>query len=104
MVFGLIRDLWSYLLGRNYPSPKLLEELRETKPKPSTALVKFRRAGGFATWVSTGEALEPLRRHNIQLLRQPVLRSIEDDEKEAWLVTHPSQSVCVRRLQIHEEF
>ena len=88
MVFGLIRDLWSYLLGRNYPSPKLLEELRETKPKPSPALVKFRRA----------------RRHNIQLLRQPVLRSIEDDEKEAWLVTHPSQSVCVRRLQIHEEF
>ena len=75
------------MLGRNYPSPKLLEELRETKPKPSTALVKFRRA----------------RRH-IQILRQPILRPIEDNEKEAWLVTHPSQSVCVRRLQIHEEF
>ena len=84
MVFGLIRDLWSYLLGRNYPSPKLLEELRETKPKPSTALVKFRG--------------------HVQILRQPILRPIEDDEKEAWLVTHPSQSVCVRRLQIHEEF
>ena len=87
MVFSFIRDLWSYMLGRNYPSPKLLEELRETKPKPSTALVKFRRA----------------RRH-IQILRQPILRPIEDDEKEAWLVTPPSQSVCVRRLQIHEEF
>ena len=86
MVFSFVRDLWSYLLGRSYPAPHLLKELRETKPKPepTTSLVKFRG--------------------HIQILRQPILRPIEEDEKEAWLVTHPSQSVCVRRLQLHEEF
>ena len=86
MVFGYFRDMWSYLIGRNYPTPKLLKELRESKPKPkqTTALVKFRG--------------------HVQILRQPILRPIEEDEKESWLVTHPSQSVCVRRLQIHEEF
>ena len=85
MVFSYFRDLWSYMLGRNYPAPHLLQELRESKkPKQSTALVKFRG--------------------HVQILRQPILRPIEEDEKESWLVTHPSQSVCVRRLQIHEEF
>ena len=88
MVFGYFRDMWSYLIGRNYPTPKLLKELRETKPKPkrTTALVKFRGRG------------------HIHILRQPILRPIEENEKEAWIETHPSSSVCVRRLQIHEEF
>ena len=87
MVFGYFRDLWNHLLGRSYPAPHLLKELRESKPKPkprSTALVKFRG--------------------HIQILRQPILRPVEEDEKESWLVTHPSKSVCVRRLQLHEEF
>ena len=83
MVFSFVRDLWSYLIGKNYPSPKMLQELRE-KPKPTTALVKFRG--------------------HVRILRQPILRPIEADEEETWLETHPSTSVCVRRLQIHEEF
>ena len=85
MVFGYIRDFWNHILGRNYPSQSTLQELRERpKPKKSTALVKFRR--------------------HMQIIRQPILRPIEDDEEETWLVSHPSTSVCVRRLQIHEEF
>ena len=86
MVFGYFRDMWSYLIGGNYPTPKLLKELRESKPKPkrTTALVKFRG--------------------HVQIIRQPILRPIEENEKEAWIETHPSSSVCVRRLQIHEEF
>ena len=85
MVFGYIRDLWNHLLGRNYPSPKMLEELRERpKPKKSTALIKFRG--------------------HMQIIRQPILRPVQEEEGETWVETHPSQSVCVRRLQIHEEF
>ena len=86
MVFGYVRDFWSYLLGRNYPAPHLLKELRESKPKPkpSTALVKFRG--------------------HVQIIRQPILKPVEEEEKEAWVETHPSKSVCVRRLQLHEEF
>ena len=86
MVFGYFRDMWSYLIGRNYPTPKLLKELRESKPKPkpSTALVKFRG--------------------HVQIIRQPILKPVEEEEKEAWVETHPSKSVCVRRLQLHEEF
>ena len=85
MVFGYIRDLWNHILGRSYPAPHLLQELRESKkPKPTTALVKFRG--------------------HVQIIRQPILRPIEEEEKEAWIETHPSKSVCVRRLQLHEEF
>ena len=43
----------------------------------------------------------------LRIIRQPtlrILRPIEEDEKEMWIETHPSSSVCVRRLQIHEEF
>ena len=85
MVFGYILDLWNHILGRSYPAPHRLKELRESKkPKSTTALVKFRG--------------------HVQIFRQPMLRPIEENEKEALIETHPSQSVCVRRLQIHEEF
>ena len=86
MVFSYFRDAWNYYFGNRYPRPELVFALKERGSQPrSTAVVLHR---------------EPVPK-SLKLLRQPILRSIEE---EAWIETHPSQSVCVRRLQIHEEF
>ena len=89
MVFGYIRDAWNYVFGNRYPGPSLVLALQERCDQTrSTAVV-------------------PYRESDLRIIRQPtlrILRPIEEDEKEMWIETHPSSSVCVRRLQIHEEF
>ena len=86
MVFSYFRDLVNYYLGNRYPRRELVATLTERSDEPaSTALVKY--------------SFKP-----IPIIRQPILRPIEEDEHEAWIETHPSQSVCILRLQIHEEF
>ena len=89
MVFGYFRDAWNYYFGNRYPGPSLVLALKERSDQTrSTAVV-------------------PYRERDLRIIRQPtlrILRPLEEDEKEAWIETHPSKSVCVRRLQIHEEF
>ena len=89
MVFGYFRDAWNYYFGNRYPGPSLVLALKERSDQTrSTAVV-------------------PYRERDLRIIRQPtlrILRPIEEDEHEAWIETHPSSSVCVRRLQIHEEF
>ena len=89
MVFSYIRDAWNYYFGNRYPGPSLVLALKERSDQTrSTAVV-------------------PYRESDLRIIRQPtlrILRPIEEDEKEMWIETHPSSSVCVRRLQIHEEF
>ena len=89
MVFGYFRDAWNYYFGNRYPGPSLVLALKERSDQTrSTAVV-------------------PYRESDLRIIRQPtlrILRPIEEDEKEMWIETHPSSSVCVRRLQIHEEF
>ena len=87
MVFSYIRDAWNYYFGNRYPGPSLVLALKERNDQTrSTAVVLHRET-------------------HLKLIRQPILRSIEEDQAlETWIETHPSQSVCVRRLQIHEEF
>ena len=82
MVFSYFRDLVNYYLGNRYPRRELVATLTEPA---STALVLH--------------SFKPM-----SIIRQPILRPIEEDEHEAWVETHPSQSVCILRLQIHEEF
>jgi hypothetical protein len=87
MVFSYFRDAWNYYFGNRYPRPELVFALKERgsdQPK-STAVVLHRET-------------------HVRLTHQPILRPLEESEIEAWVETHPSQSVCVRRLQIHEEF
>ena len=88
MVFGYFRDAWNYYFGNRYPGPSLVLALKERSDQTrSTAVVPYRE--------------------DLRIIRQPtlrILRPIEEDEKEMWIETHPSSSVCVRRLQIHEEF
>ena len=78
---------YNYYFGNRYPRRELVSTLTERSDEPaSTALVKY--------------SFKPM-----SIIRQPsILRSLEDDEYEAWVETHPSQSVCIKRLQIHEEF
>ena len=89
MVFGYFRDAWNYYFGNRYPGPSLVLALKERSDQTrSTAVV-------------------PYRERDLRIIRQPtlrILRPLEEDEKESWIETHPSSSVCVRRLQIHEEF
>ena len=87
MVFAFLRDAYNYYFGNRYPRRELVSTLTERSDEPaSTALVKY--------------SFKPM-----SIIRQPsILRSLEDDEYEAWVETHPSQSVCILRLQIHEEF
>ena len=89
MVFGYFRDAWNFYFGNRYPGPSLVLALKERSDQTrSTAVV-------------------PYRESDLRIIRQPtlrILRPIEEDEKEMWIETHPSSSVCVRRLQIHEEF
>ena len=88
MVFSYFRDAWNYYFGNRYPGPSLVLALKERNDQTrSTAVVLHRET-------------------HLKLIRGPtfILRPIEEDEKEMWIETHPSQSVCVRRLQIHEEF
>ena len=89
MVFGYFRDAWNYYFGNRYPGPSLVLALKERSDQTrSTAVV-------------------PYRESDLRIIRQPtlrILRPLEEDEQEAWIETHPSSSVCVRRLQIHEEF
>ena len=92
MVFAFLRDAYNYYFGNRYPRRELVATLTERsggEAPASTALVKY----------SFKPILSP------SIIRQPsILRPIEDDEYEAWVETHPSQSVCIKRLQIHEEF
>ena len=90
MVFSYFRDLLNYYFGNRFPRRELVATLTERPDEPaSTAIVKY----------SFKPILSP------SIIRQPsILRSIEEDEYEAWVETHPSQSVCIRRLQIHEDF
>ena len=90
MVFAFLRDVYNYYFGNRFPSRELVATLTERSDEPaSTALVKY--------------SFKPMLTPSI--IRQPsILRPIEDDEYEAWVETHPSQSVCIKRLQIHEEF
>ena len=90
MVFAFLRDAYNYYFGNRYPRRELVATLTERLDEPaSTALVKY--------------SFKPMLTPSI--IRQPsILRPIEDDEYEAWVETHPSQSVCIKRLQIHEEF
>ena len=88
MVFSYFRDAWNYYFGNRYPGPSLVLALNERNDQTrSTAVV-------------------PYQKSDLRIIRGPtfILRPIEEDEKEMWIETHPSQSVCVRRLQIHEEF
>ena len=94
MVFSYFRDLVNYYLGNRYPKRELVATLTERsggEAPASTALVKY-------------SFKDPMLTPSI--IRQPlyILRPLEDDEHEAWVETHPSQSVCIKRLQIHEEF
>ena len=92
MVFAFLRDVYNYYFGNRFPSRELVATLTERsggEAPASTALVKY--------------SFKPMLTPSI--IRQPsILRPIEDDEYEAWVETHPSQSVCIKRLQIHEEF
>ena len=84
MVFAFLRDAYNYYFGNRYPRRELVSTLTERSDEPaSTALVKY--------------SFKP-----IPIIRQPMRP--EEDEHEAWVETHPSQSVCIKRLQIHEEF
>ena len=89
MVFSYFRDAWNYYFGNRYPGPSLVLALKERSEQTrSTAVV-------------------PYQKSDLRIIRGPslrILRPIEEDEKEMWIETHPSSSVCVRRLQIHEEF
>ena len=95
MVFSYFRDLVNYYLGNRYPRRELVATLTEPA---STALVlhSFKGVGSFAP--------RHPEKQPMSIIRQPILRPIEEDEHEAWVETHPSQSVCIKRLQIHEEF
>ena len=95
MVFSYFRDLVNYYLGNRYPKRELVATLTERDEPASTMLVKysFKGVGSFAP-------IHP----NPSIIRQPILRPLEEEEHEAWVETHPSQSVCIKRLQIHEEF
>ena len=90
MVFSYFRDLLNYYFGNRFPRRELVATLTERPDEPeSPAIVKY--------------SFKPILTPSI--IRQPsILRSIEEDEYEAWVETHPSQSVCIRRLQIHEDF
>ena len=97
MVFAFLRDAYNYYFGNRFPSRELVATLTERSDEgsgkrsspASTMLVKY----SFKPMVTPS------------IIRQPsILRPIEDDEYEAWVETHPSQSVCIKRLQIHEEF
>ena len=87
MVFSYFRDFVNYYLGNRYPKRELVATLTEREEPASTMLVKY----------SFKPMLTPI-------IRQPILRPLEEEEHEAWVETHPSQSVCIKRLQIHEEF
>ena len=77
MVFAFLRDAYNYYFGNRYPRRGLVATLTERsggEAPASTALVKY--------------SFKP-----IPIIRQPILRPIEEDEHEAWVETHPSQSV-----------
>ena len=84
MVFAFLRDVYNYYFGNRFPSRELVATLTERSDEPASTMLVVTPSN---------------------IIRQPsILRPIEDDEYEAWVETHPSQSVCIKRLQIHEEF
>ena len=89
MVFAFLRDAYNYYFGNRYPRRELVATLTERDEPASTMLVKY----------SFKAPIHP----NPSIIRQPILRPLEE-EHEAWVETHPSKSVCIKRLQIHEEF
>ena len=104
MVFAFLRDVYNYYFGNRFPSRELVATLTERSDEGSgrSSIPRAQRSSPASTML-VKYSFKPMVTPSI--IRQPsILRPIEDDEYEAWVETHPSQSVCIKRLQIHEEF